>query len=48
MKVELTKAHEVIKVGAAYKRHVLNKTDMRIDNFNQIHFYYILFMGAMT
>ena len=34
--MKLTKAEKGIKFGAANKRHILNKTDMRVDNFNKI------------
>lgn len=29
------KAEKEIKVGAANKQHIFNKTDMRVDNFNK-------------
>ena len=47
VKMKLTKAEKGIKFGAANKRHIFNKTDMRVDNFNKIYFHYIVFMRVM-
>jgi len=43
VKMKLTKAENGIKVGAANKRQIFDKTDMRVDNFNKIYFYYVVF-----
>jgi len=45
--MKLTKAEKGIKFGAENKRHIFNKTDMRVDNFNKIYFHYIVFMRVM-
>jgi len=48
VKIKLTRAEKGIKVGAANKRQIFNKTDMRIDNSNKIYFYCVVFVGVMT
>jgi hypothetical protein len=43
MRMKLTKAERGIKVSTANIRHIFNKTDMRVDNFNQI--FIVFFLG---
>ena len=45
-KMKVTKAEKGIKVGAANKRRIFNKTDMRVDNLNKIYFHYVVFYAG--